>query len=157
MGIERDKKLLKILRISIIALVIVWAGLCVSIGYAKQSSLYEVLNTLKLVPEPERFTELYFENASFLPKETVEGVSDSFSFTVHNMEGATTTYPYRVYFEYPSGHEVTFTENRVSLPDTASTTISVSHAFLASNERGMVVVSLTSLNQSIDFLVPNTN
>jgi hypothetical protein len=133
---------------------LVLVGLVVS--YEK-NTMYAELNHLKLIPEPERFTELYFENASSLPQQTVAGKPIIFSFTVHNLEGATTTYPYRVYFQYPDGHQTLFRQATLTLVDTAFATINISHTFLGSDERGMVVVELTSLDQSIDFLLPDTN
>lgn len=122
-----------------------------------RATVYAELSELKLIPMPERFTELYFNNHLSLPKQTVAGQSASFSFTIHNVEGITTTYPYRVYFEYPRGHQVDFASSTVTLADGATTTVAVSHIFLASNETGKVVVDLTALNQQIDFLVPATN
>jgi hypothetical protein len=127
------------------------------IAYMEQTAIYNGLYALKLIPRPERFTELYFEQASSLPAETVQGVASTFSFTIHNEEGATTTYPYRVYFQYPSGHQVTLAADTVVLADNASQTIMVSHAFLASNEQGSVIVVLPTIDQTIDFLVPDNN
>ena len=141
-------------------LIIIVVLLLVTIGgfaYAGRNTLYNELNTLKLIPEPERFTELYFDDSASLPRNTVKGEPVSFSFTVHNVEGATTTYPYRVYFQDPSGDQQTLTTGTVSLADGASTAIPVSIIYPVSNARGMFVVDLTALNQSIDFLVPNTN
>ncbi len=135
-------------------------GLVVILGlvlFTHSDMVMAQLNEWKLIPQPEHFTELYFDNASALPTLTSKGVEASFSFTIHNVEGATTAYPYRVYFEYPSGYRVAFTAGTVLLADNASTTITVSHTFRSTDEVGKVVVMLTSLNQSIDFLVPDSN
>jgi hypothetical protein len=126
-------------------------------AYHEKSAIYSELSQLKLIPEQERFTELYFNDASSLPRQTNKGVVDTFSFTIHNVEYATTTYPYRVYFVYPSGRQVPFATSTITLTPNASTTVNISHTWLASNEHGQVVVELTSLNQSIDFLLPDTN
>lgn len=125
--------------------------------YQERGAIYAGLNNLKLIPQPERFTELYFENPTLLPKQTVAGQPVSFSFTVHNLESVTTTYPYKVYFEYPLGQQVVFANNSVSLANNAFSTITVSHTFLTSNQKGKVVVELISRNQLIDFLLPNNN
>ena len=126
--------------------------------YQDKSAVYAELNSLKLIPQPEQFTELYFENSSNLPRSTVAKQPITFSFGIHNVEYATTTYPYEVYFEYPDGSQVDITSGIVTLPNDASTTIPVSYTFSASNLTGMIVVNLPSQdNQSIDFLLPDNN
>jgi len=143
--------------IAIIAILILLAAITAAL-YAARNVVYAELNDLKLIPQPERFTELYFENSANLPRATIANQSISFSFTIHNLEGVTTTYPYTVYFLYPSGTEATFASSSVMLADGASTTISVIHKFLTSNLTGRVVVDLPSQgDQQIDFLLPNTN
>ncbi len=122
------------------------------------STVYAGLNSLKLIPQPERFTELYFNNSSNLPRATVAKKPISFSFGIHNVEATTTVYPYEVYFVDNTGYRVNFTSGTVTLASDASTTISVSYTFQSSNLTGEVVVNLPSLNnQSIDFLLPNSN
>jgi hypothetical protein len=138
------------------AVVILAVCVVVFLSYKKEAVQAE-LNNLKLIPIPERFTELYFNNASSLPRQTVRGQQDSFSFTIHNVEGATTTYPYSVYFQYALGYKVIFASSTVTLAPDESTTTAISHVFSQSNETGKVVVELTSLNQSIDFILPDTN
>jgi hypothetical protein len=126
--------------------------------YQEKSVVYADLNSLKLIPQPETFTELYFENASYLPRATVAGQPISFSFGIHNVEYATMTYPYEVYFEYPDGSQIYFTSGTVTLASDASTSIPVTYTFQASGLVGKVVVDLPSLgDQQIDFLLPNNN
>lgn len=125
--------------------------------YIARAQVYAEMNNFKLLPQEETFTELYFDNYISLPKVAVANQPFSFSFTIHNVEGATTTYPYAVYFEYPDGTQTPFQTGNVTLSDNASTTITVTHTFIASNVKGEVVVSLTNLKQSIDFILPNTN
>lgn len=140
--------------ILVLAIVLVGAFLL----YHQKSAVYAGLNSLKLIPQPEQFTELYFENSSALPRATVAKQPISFSFGIHNVEGTSTVYPYEVYFEYPDGSKVNLAAGTVTLPSDASTTISVSHTFSSSNLTGEVVVNLPSLdNQQIDFLVPDNN
>jgi len=137
--------------------------------YQNRAGMYAELVKWKLVPESQTFTELYFDNSLALPKTAVPGQPISFSFSIHNVEGVTTSYPYAVYFLYPDGTQFSFTSGSVTLADNASTSITVSHTFAAatagagasstasSSIQGSVVVSLTQLNQSIDFLLPDTN
>jgi len=141
------------IRTVIIILVIVAVILAGSFYvYGKQFVVYQGLVSLNLIPQPERYTELYFENASALPSSTVAGQPISFSFVIHNVEYATTTYPYEAYFQDAEGNTTVLAENTVVLPDNGSTVITVSYLFNTTNEAGRVVVDLTSLNQQIDFL-----
>lgn len=135
------------------------AVFCVALlVYQFRAAIYNELNGLKLIPTPERFSELYFINPESLPSSTTAGKTVSFSFAISNAEGVTTTYPYSVYFQYPDGAKAIFATGTVSLADNASTTIAISHTFTASNLTGEVVVNLPSLNnQQIDFLLPDSN
>jgi hypothetical protein len=125
--------------------------------YLERETVNAELNNLKLIPMPERFTELYFENPSTLPKQIIAKKPISFAFTIHNLEGVTTTYPYTVFLQYPSANPSTIVSNTVTIADNASTTITISYVFPESNRQVKVGVDLTSLNQSIDFLLPNEN
>jgi hypothetical protein len=125
--------------------------------YTFSGSIYNTLNAWDLIPKPEKFTELYFDNASLLPRTTVAGEPISFTFTIHNVEGTTTVYTYIVYFEDQVGGRTIFTGDNIALADGSSTTVNVTHTFAASDEQGEVVVDLPALNQQIDFLLPNVN
>jgi uncharacterized membrane protein len=113
---------------------------------------------LNLVPQPERFTELYFIDSSNLPRQTVAKQPISFSFGIHNVEYMTMTYPYEVYLMYTDGHRLSIASGTITLPNDASTTIPVSYTFGTSNVTTTVVVALPAENnQSIDFLLPSTD
>lgn len=123
-----------------------------------QENIHEKMNDWKLIPIPETYTELYFEDHTALPKKTTAGQITTFSFTIHNMEGVTTTYPYEVYFKYTQlGWKVLFEEGSVTLDPGESTTITTSHMWRSSELQGKVVVELLGFDQYIDFLFPNTN
>jgi hypothetical protein len=138
-------------------LIILILGIICFIIYFAQGPIYQTLYNWDLIPKPERFTELYFNNSETLPSSTTKDDPLSFSFTIHNEEGTSTVYPYTVYFQDPEGDKTTITKNTVTLPDNASTTIAISHVFKSTDEQGSVVVDLTSLNQQIDFLLSNPN
>ncbi len=114
------------------------------------------LNTLKLLPKAETFTELYFNNQTALPNRVVPGTAIAFSFTIHNLEGVTTTYPYTVYFVQTNGDQFVFANGNVTLSDTTSTSIAISQYFPSPGVTGTVVVNLTGRSQKIDFLISNT-
>jgi hypothetical protein len=142
--------------IAILLMVLVLIGL-VFLIYQSRGLISDKLKALDLIPTPERFTELYFNNASALPTQIAKDQPIAFSFVIHNEEGAATIYPYEVYFETADGNKTMFTENTASLADNASTTIDVSYLFKQTDETGTVVVDLTSLDQQIDFLLPRIN
>jgi hypothetical protein len=128
------------------------------IAYLDRTQISEALSNAKLIRTPAQYTELYFDNAASLPTSTLAGRPIAFSFTIHNVEGAPTVYPYVVYFAYPNGTQLVLAQGTISLPSDASTTVPVAYTFHTSNARGKIVVDLSSLNnQHIDFLLPNTN
>jgi hypothetical protein len=146
------KKLASFLIITLLVLVV--AGIFI---YVNRTELYTEMNRLDLVPKPEALTELYFNDYAELPKTTVANQPISFSFTIHNLEGATTTYPYTVSFVYPDGTNNVFASSSVAIPNNGSDSVTIDYVFPQSNLTGSVVVNLTNLNQQIDFIVPNTN
>ena len=133
--------------------------ICVaSVVYLFRGAVYNGLDALKLIPTPERFTELYFTDPGAIPSSVTSGKPISFTFTIANQEGVTTTYPYSSYFMDTNGHQTLLASGTVTIANEASTTISVSHTFIASAIAGKVVVALPSINdQQIDFLLPYTN
>lgn len=143
--------------LTVTLLVVAIAAAVAVFAYADRSAIAAQMNAWQLLPQPERFTELYFNNYLQLPKTAVARKAFSFSFTIHNLEGAPTTYPYQVYFEYPNGNQAVFEDGSVTVPDGATSSIPVAYQFPASDLVGQVVVELTSLGQKIDFIVPNTN
>jgi len=51
--------------------------------------------------QPERFTELYFNDPDMLPRQLVAGKAATFSFSIANREAQDFTYYYQVAFEGP--------------------------------------------------------
>ncbi len=117
----------------------------------------QVLGQLNFVPKKETYTELYFNDPETLPHFATTNGKANFSFSIHNVEGVTTTYPYTVVFAHSDGRVTRILKGSVTLANDAKQSIKVSHAFADANEKGKVVVTLTSMNQSIDFLIPNNN
>jgi len=121
-------------------------------------NIHEKLSEWKLIPIPETYTELYFEDHASLPKQTKANEKTTFSFTIHNQEGRVVEYPYEVYFKYTKlGWKVLFKEGTVTLTPGESQTITVSHTWRSSELEGKVVVELLDSDHYIDFLFPNTN
>jgi uncharacterized membrane protein len=136
--------------------------LCVIfVVYEYGGVIYAQMMAFKLIPTSEQFTELYFTDPSAIPTSLQADQAISFQFTIHNLEGATTTYPYEAYFQDNSGNITILASNTVSLPNNESTTVAVSYSFpksTTSNEQGKVIVDLPSHNnQQIDFFLPYSN
>jgi uncharacterized membrane protein len=62
----------------------------------KHQAIYNQLNSWKLIPRPERLTELYFTDSTKIPSTYSAGQQQTVAFTVHNIEYRTTTYTYQV-------------------------------------------------------------
>lgn len=126
------------------------------IFFSRAAIQHELIN-LKLVPQKETFTELYFNNVDSLPIAASNGGKGTFSFTIHNEEGVQTVYPYLVFFLAPNGRRTIFARGTAMIDSKAYQTITAPYTFSTATQKGMVVVLLTNLNQQIDFLIPNTN
>ena len=136
----------------------------VLLALANQNTIKSGLTQLKLLPEPERFTELYFNDyaafAGKLPKTIAKGETISFSFTIHNLEGKKMNYPYVVYMVDGTFHATTTIQQKaVLLDDNASTTIPVTYTFRSANPPAQetVFISLPDQNLELHFFVPNKN
>jgi hypothetical protein len=125
------------------------------LGYSLRAPLYNELNALKLIPEPETFTELYF--GTYPQSQSQMSVKNhvSFTFVVHNLEGTTTDYAYSVYFVTATATS-TIDQSRVTLANNASTTIAESFTLRSAYQPGEVFVSIPALNQHIDFYIPQS-
>lgn len=142
--------------ITYIAIICVFV-LFVLITEGGSKTVNSALRRLNLVPIAETFTELYFDDYSKLPTKSVAGEPIAFSFTIHNLEGKDTTYPYTVYFEYPSGQKITIKNGQVVVPNNGYGKVNIKYNFQTSNLYGKVYVKLNNLNQNINFILPNYN
>jgi uncharacterized membrane protein len=70
-----------------------FACVCTFFAYSGRRVLASQLNSWKLLPQPERFTELYF-TAPSLPTHFKRGRSEVVAFTIHNLEHQTIQYHY---------------------------------------------------------------
>jgi len=112
------------------------------------------MRELKLVPEDEHFTELYFEDYAGLFEKPDEEKIDSFSFTIGNSEGADKEYPYIVYLE--NGTDKTVIDlGKVSVNDHGSKTVSESYAFKTDHSAEILYVELPEQKQKIHLSLTN--
>lgn len=120
------------------------------------SAVYEQLNKFGLMPEPERFTELYFDDYDNLPKKIIDNKTISFSFTVHNLEGMDKEYPYVIYTKKNHG-ETVLDIKTVSVKNNEYKTVTESYTFNEFSTEEIVFIELIEQDQKIHFLLTNTN
>jgi hypothetical protein len=123
------------------------------------SSFPSVRETVALATtvKPETFTELYLENHLTLPKETIIKKAETFSFTIHNLEYKTMTYPYEVYIQDTAGRKEVLIKDIVKLKHDEKKTIPVYYELLQPIKRAKVVVNLTAKQQEIHFWIGEEN
>lgn len=111
--------------------------------------------TLATTRQPERFTELYFENHLSLPKDIIRFKKYKFAFTIHNLEYRDTEYPYRIYLQRET-EKILLNRGKVSLKQDEYKTITEEFGPLK-NIRSKIVVELTAKNQMIHFWMGEEN
>lgn len=132
-----------------IALVII-----IALGAIFHSPIDRQLHRWKLLPEPERLTELYFTQPNSLPKQYVPGQAQTVRFTTHNLEYRTTNYQYRIVETGQANNQSqTLASGSFTLPQNAykQETVNISTVDLGSNVK--VEVDLMNVNESIDYLL----
>lgn len=119
--------------------------------YSQRDAIYAQLDEWYLIPRPERFTELYLENYTQLPKAVVAGQVVPFSFTIHNLEGKEMAYEYWVYALKDGEERVTVDQQTVSAAHDEYKTIDVTYQYPASTTSAVIYVDLIDLDQQIHF------
>ena len=135
------------------------AILYVFILYSNKSTVIAKLNEYKFLPADEPFTELYFDNVATLPKEMSAGGRLDFSFTINNLEGVDTEYPYEVFFignssSSPESEDDSIAEidkNKIMIKNGEKVSIHESYKFLNYHKKGEVHVVLKNKNQELHF------
>lgn len=133
------------------------AGIFVFIYYNSfQNTVHAKLSEYHLLPEPETFTELYFEDHIDLPKVAIKEKVNDFKFTIHNLEYRTMKYPYTIYAE-ADGIKQELDKGTVTLPHDGYKTILESFSLVTDGKRTKITVLLTNKNQSIHFWMGENN
>lgn len=114
----------------------------------------DFMNSIALATsiQPEKFTELYFENHLKLPSTIKPNQTITFSFTVHNVEYQTYTYPYDVYI-YENGKKIEIDKGAFTLPSNGYKTISESYTVTNPFQKARLIVELTNNKQQIFFWI----
>ncbi len=123
---------------------------------ANKPAVIAQMNDWKLLPQDEPFTELFLNNHLDLPKEIVKGQTVSFSFTIHNLEGKTMTYPYVVYLKTDGGYQIPIAHDSVTVNNKQARTIVESYTFKNADQNVTVFIELSGVNQNLHFRISST-
>jgi uncharacterized membrane protein len=108
----------------------------------------------KLLPEPERLTELYFTHPNNLPTNYTPGQPLPVAFTVHNLEYRTTTYHYQITEQAQDGStSQTLTTGTFTLPQNQYKPTALNISLIDLGQHVKVLVMLEGQNESIDYLL----
>lgn len=124
-------------------------------------AIHRQLDAWKLLPQPERLTELYYANHTKLPTTYTAGVPQQFSFITHNLEYQDADYTYAVTQTSEDGKTVQpITSGKFNLRDDTIGTTPVTFTPAELGKRSMIVTTLTNTgthqSQSIHYWVTNT-
>ena len=114
--------------------------------------IYNELNSLNLIPQPEKLTELYFNDNANLPNSVKENQVINFAFVIHNLETADYQYDYVVSVNANGKRHIVDSGN-VWIKDNKYFVKNEQFMLLNSQSRQEVVVELTNKQQSIDFWI----
>ncbi len=131
--------------------IIIFIGIFLAVSGLIIKFIQNNINTIALgtTIQPERFTELYFEDHDNLPKMIHQNGNYRFIFTIHNLESRDMEYRYQIYSE--SLYEKTIlSHNTVKIKDKNFQSINATMNSLKP-VRTRIGVELLDQNQLIDF------
>ena len=107
---------------------------------------------LRLVPQNERFTEVYFSDAALLPKVVARRQPIAFSFVISNQEGTTTVYPFEIYV-LKDGVKVSLQKSWLEVASGAASTTNIRFTPHGNFHEMTVYVNLPSVQEQLHFSV----
>jgi hypothetical protein len=128
----------------------VLCSIVVIIGLATAPAIRSQLAAWKVLPAPERFTALAFDNNLKLPQ-ALMAAHQTFTFHIYNDEGVATSYPYIVTGTNSAGMRSIFATSQVSLASGANIAIPVSFVMPLGSGLSEVSVELPDQHQEIHF------
>jgi uncharacterized membrane protein len=129
---------------------VVLVVVALAIGY--HSAIDRQLRSWKLLPEPEKLTELYFTHPNSLPTKYVPGQPQTVSFTVHNLEYQTTDYTYKIIETNQNGNQSqTLATSSFVLPQNGYKKAAVNISTIDLGSRVKVEVDLENVHESVDY------
>jgi hypothetical protein len=115
------------------------------IGIANRQAIYDQFYDWKLIPRPERLTELYFTDHRNIPQAYAPGKALTMSFTVRNLEHRATGYDYTISQTTTDGTAKQLADGSFSLAHEHKKAVSVRvvPADLGTAERSRFVVTIS--------------
>ena len=126
----------------------------IGLGIGFRSDIHKQLNNWKLLPQPEKLTELYFTNPNSLPTKYSPEQTQTVSFTAHNLEYQTVDYNYKIVESSQTNNQSqTLVSGNFTLSQNGyeKKSVNITTADLGSNVK--VEVDLINVNESIDYLL----
>lgn len=115
-------------------------------------AIAQQMHRWKLLPEPERLTELYFTKHRDLPVTYVPGTPQAVSFTVHNVEHQAMSYAYVIVQRGDNGQAAQLGQGSLQLADGATKAASVTVTPVDLG-RSQIIIQLLPTNESINYWV----
>jgi uncharacterized membrane protein len=135
-------------------IVLIAAIIIVLLGVIFHTAIDRQMRDWKLLPEPERLTELYFTHPNSLPATYTPGQPQQVAFTVHNLEYRTTTYQYRITeTDQDTNQSQTLTAGSFTLLQNVYKNQVVSISTVNLDSHAKVEVELVNTSESIDYLL----
>jgi uncharacterized membrane protein len=126
----------------------------IAIGIGFHQHIKNQLNAWKLLPEPERLTELYFTHPNNLPSTYTPGQDQTVSFTAHNIEYRTVTYSYKINeSSQNAAHTKLLSSGSFTLQQNQYKTIALPVVPANLGARIKVTAALPTVNESVDYWV----
>ena len=125
--------------------------IAVIVGLVFRGTLVRELHALKLIPEEQHFTELYFIDSSTIATHYRKNDRLRFSFGIHNVQGVAMTYPYRIILSH-NGVDTTIKTSTTTLWDSEVQSIQESFVVPFDVRTGRLTVELPEQRQHIDTL-----
>lgn len=117
-------------------------------------AIKDQLNSWKLLPEPQKLTELYFNSPNKLPDIYVPGQSETLGFTVHNLEYKNVNYSYQVVERsLNSNKSINLVKGTFDLEQNDYKSVNLSLVPVNVGSKAEITVKLTNVNESIDYLL----
>ena len=139
------------LAILVVTLLLLLSYAC---GPALSRDITDQLNAWKLLPQPERLTELYFTQQNNLPSTYVPGQQQDVSFTVHDLEYAAIPYSYTIVEQDAAGDKSQMlSSGQFVLHQDQYEQLHINVTLQDVGANAKVVVRLTNVPESIDYLV----
>jgi hypothetical protein len=112
------------------------------------------LNDWKLLPEPERLTELYFTHPNTLPSTYSTSQAQQVAFTVHNLEYKHETYTYQIVeAPQPGSAGPMLASGSFSLAQNGYKNVTQLLTIQQLANRVNLSINLTNVNESVDYWV----